>query len=137
MVKKRIDLRYRRRLIEGDAACEANLMVSVVGQQNGDGARTRVETKRLALFAERPVSHEVPYLCTKIQKLVVVRFGAFIRDVECGLEFRIPVVLGELRNLRTYGQLSLKYREMDERVLSPTEESFDGSQRIPVHLLVN
>ncbi|MNW12212.1 hypothetical protein D3C71_2098440 [compost metagenome] len=66
-----------------------------------------------------------------------MRFGVFIRDVECGLEFRIPVVLGELRNLRTHGQLSLKYREMDKRVLSPTEESFDGSQRIPVHLLVN
>ena len=43
-------------------------MVSVVCQQNGDGASTRVETKCLALFAERPVSDEVPYLCTKIQE---------------------------------------------------------------------
>ena len=35
-------------------------MVSVVCQQNGDGASTRVETKCLALFAERPVSDLPP-----------------------------------------------------------------------------
>jgi len=75
VVKKRTNLRYRRRLIEGDATCEANLLVSVVCQQNGDGARTRVKMKRLALFAERPMSYEVPYLCTKLQELVVVELA--------------------------------------------------------------